>query len=617
MLEGMLDDIAVQGAAAELLEPVYAARADWPSLIKIGEIRLLQTDDPAARLAWTKRIARLYEEQLEDYESALRWYGKVFQEAPGERLSLEQLLRLARKLDRWQDVAGLLADYLEGELGEEPAILEIVRRTAEIFDLQLGQRAEAQKYYRRLFDASPDDPGVAQLFEAALERWGAWREMRELCDERAGRAVDPAARGALLRRSAKLDEERLDDRDRAIGTLREALEVDPDDRAAAAELERLMSAAGSWHDLADLLAGRLDRIPEGPERDVVTLRLAKILEGEIGDAAAAVDRYAEVLQRSPSQREAIAALEALAVGGGERHRIAVILEPVYRRAGDFGKLVGALDAELESVDDRTERVRILREMADIHQHLGRMDLAFAARSRAWLTDVESGETLTEMATLGMAAGLHAALVAALEKGAVEAGDPDLQAELWSHAAQLLEEPLGRPADAIEAWRSVLGARPDDSGAFLALERLFSGAARSAELVETLERHLEMTVDAAERKAMAKRIAVLYEDALKQREPAVRAWETVLEIDPGETEALESLAQLHLAGGRSGSSLRCMAASSSSPAPSAGTSGACSSCRARASTRRSWASPIRRSSSFAGCSTRARVTPRRSPASTAS
>src|SRR5204863_4892474 len=71
MLEGMLDDIGVQGSAAALLEPVYAGRGDWPSLIKIGEIRLLQVDEPSERLAWTKRIARLYEEQLEDYESAL------------------------------------------------------------------------------------------------------------------------------------------------------------------------------------------------------------------------------------------------------------------------------------------------------------------------------------------------------------------------------------------------------------------------------------------------------------------------------------------------------------------------------------------------------------------
>jgi tetratricopeptide (TPR) repeat protein len=548
MLEGMLDDIAVQGAAAELLEPVYAGRADWKSLIKIGEIRLLQTEEPAQRLSWTKRIARLYEEQLEDYDSALRWYGKVFQEAPTERLSLEQLVRLADKLDRWADLASLLANYLEGELGEEPAVIDIVRRTAEIFDHRLQQRPEAEKYYRRLFDARPDDRDVAQLFEGALERWGAWQELRELIDEEAGRAVEPAAKLALLRRSAKLDEDKLDSRGRAIGTLREAMDVDPADRGTAAELERLLAAEGQWSELADHLAATLDRITDAREGDAARLRLAKISYERLDDVTAAIDRYAEVLERTPGQPNAVAALEALAAGDAERYRIAVILEPVYRRSGDLTKLVGALDAELESVDDRADRVRILREMAEIHQRLGRPERAFDCRSRAWLADVESGETLAEMEALGLAGGMHGELVAALEKGAVEAGDPYLQAQLWAMTARLLEDPLGRAADAIEAWRSALSARPDDRDAFLALERLLSAAARSGELVDVLEKHLEITTEAGERKAIAKRIAVLYEDALKQREQAVRAWETVLEIDPKDGDALESLAQLHLAGG---------------------------------------------------------------------
>jgi tetratricopeptide (TPR) repeat protein len=549
MLEGMLDDVAVQGQAATLLEPVYAGRGDWKSLIKIGEIRLLQVEDPAERLAWTKRIARLYEEQLEDFDSALRWYGKVFVEAPTERLATEPLLRLADKLDRWQDAATLLANYLDGELSEEPAVLEIVRRTAEIFDLRLGERAEAQKYYRRLYDARPDDRQATQLLEAAFERWGAWTELREFVDEQSGRAPDPAARVALLRRSAKLDEEKLDDANRAVGTLREALEVDPTDRKAAAELERLLSEAGRWSDLADHLNASLDREPLGADRDAATLRLAEILANRIGDTTSAVDRYAEILSRPAAARDtaaAIGALEGLARDADQRYRVAQILEPVYRRTNDLNKLVGALEAQLEFADDRAERVRLLGEMAEIHQRLGRLDLAFDCRSRAWLTDVESPDALSAMEQLGLGARLHAPLVATLQKGAVEAIDPDLQAQLWIASAQLLENPLGRPADAVEAWRAALAAKPDERDTFLALERLLAGGGRSSELCEILERHLEMAVDADERKVIATRIAHLYEDALKEPERAVRAWETVLEIDPNEGEALESLAQLHLA-----------------------------------------------------------------------
>jgi tetratricopeptide (TPR) repeat protein len=551
MLEGMLDDMGVQGAAATLLEPVYAGRGDWKSLIKIGEIRLLQVEDPAERLGWTKRIARLYEEQLEDFDSALRWYGKVFQEAPTERQATEPLLRLADKLDRWQDAASLLASYLDGELNEEPAVLDIVRRTAEIFDLRLGERPEAQKYYRRLYDARPDDRATTQLYETALERWGAWAELRELIDEQAGRAPDPTARVALLRRSAKLDEEKLDDANRAVGTLREALEVDPTDRKAAAEMERLLSQSGRWSDLADHLNSSLDREPLGADKDAATLRLAEILANRIGDTTSAVDRYAEILSRPAAPRDtaaAVSALEGMANDADQRTRVAVILEPVYRRGGDLNKLVGALDAQLESADDRAERVRIFGEMAEIHQRLGRLDLAFDCRSRAWLADVESMETLAAMETLGLGAKLHAPLVVALQRGAVEAVDPDLQAQLWATSAKLLESPLGRAAEAVEAWRAALAARPDERDIFLALERLLAGAGRSSELVEVLERHLEIAVDGDERKAIAKRIAVIYEDALKESERAVRAWETVLEIDPNEAEALESLAQLHLAAG---------------------------------------------------------------------
>ena len=372
MLEGMLDDTAVQGQAAELLEPVYAGRADWPALIKIGEIRLLQVEEPAQRLAWTKRIARLYEEQLEDYDGALRWYGKVFQEAPTERLSLEQLVRLADKLDRWEDLASLLANYLEGELGEEPAVIDIVRRTAEIFDHRLGQRPEAEKLYRRLFDARPDDRDVAQLFEAALERWGAWQELRELIDEEAGRAVDPAAKLALLRRSAKLDEEKLDSRGRAIGTLREAMDVDPGrsrhGRGAGTPARRRGAVAR---------AGRSPR----RRRWIASATRERPTRSGCGSPGSCTRSWTTWSRRSiatprcwngrPASRTRSRRWSRWRRTDAERYRIAVILEPVYRQSGDLGKLVGALDAQLDSVDDRAEHVRILREMAEIHQRLGR------------------------------------------------------------------------------------------------------------------------------------------------------------------------------------------------------------------------------------------------------
>ncbi len=112
-------------------------------------------------------------------------------------------------------------------------------------------------------------------------------------------------------------------------------------------------------------------------------------------------------------------------------------------------------------------------------------------------------------------------------------------------ARLIEEHLGDAHQAIEAWRAALAARPDDLDSFLALERLLTAAARMTELVEVLEKHLEIATDPADRKLIAKRIAVLYELALKDTDRAVRAWQDVLGIDDGDVEALDALAQLYL------------------------------------------------------------------------
>ncbi|MES1204849.1 MAG: hypothetical protein ABUS79_02825, partial [Pseudomonadota bacterium] len=484
MLEGMLEDATVRGTAAELLEPVYAGRQDWAALIHIGEIRLHQVDDPTQRLALTKRIARLYEEQLDDYDSALKWYGRVFQENPGERFNLEQLLRLARKLDRWREVGTLLSDTLAGTLEDSPAVLEIVKRAAEIFDHRLDSRVEAREFYRRLYEAKPDDGEAAALFEEALQRWESWLELRELLDLEAGRAVDLDTKKALLRRSALIDEERLDDADRALQTLREVIDLDPDDKAtptAAGEVERLLRGHERWQDLADHLEAQLARATENAARDAVALRLAEVLEQKTDNPSAAVERYAEVLERSPANKEAIAALERLLASPQERARVAMVLEPVYRHGGNWSRLVAVLEAQLEDVEDRADRVRLLREVADIQQKLARVDNAFDTRSRAWLVDVSNADTLADMETLALSAKLYGPLVQTLQTGADQAGDPDLQSRLWAASAQVLEAQLGDQGQAIEAWRQALAARPDDIDAFRALERLLAQGNRLAEL----------------------------------------------------------------------------------------------------------------------------------------
>src|SRR4029079_9355627 len=108
--------------------------------------------------------------------------------------------------------------------------------------------------------------------------------------------------------------------------------------------------------------------------------------------------------------------------------------------------------------------------------------------------------------------------------------------------------LNDAEQAIEAWRQALAARPDDVDAFIPLKRLLAHVERPGDLVELLEKHAEITLDAGEKKAITKRVAVLYQDALDQREQALRAWEGALEIDANDVEAMDALAKRRAAAG---------------------------------------------------------------------
>src|SRR5664279_2969073 len=145
------------------------------------------------------------------------------------------------------------------------------------------------------------------------------------------------------------------------------------------------------------------------------MRQADVLEKRVDDLSGAIDRYAEIIERTPGHHEAIAALERLLENPDHPYRVAVILEPIYRQAGDWQKLVRVLEADLDNVEDRDDRVKILGEMAGIYERPQRIDLAFGCRSRAWLDDVGSAPALAEMETLAVSGRLYAPLASTLQE----------------------------------------------------------------------------------------------------------------------------------------------------------------------------------------------------------
>ena len=548
ILQDMLSDPEVCVEAANLLEPVYIRRNAWKDLVAIDSLRLKFSEDPALRLAWTQRIAQVYEEQIEDLDEAFDWYGRVFQERPTDVAAQEQLLRLAPKQNRWRDLGRLLDEYLDNELANSDEVLALVRMAIRVYDQELGDRDSARRHYRRYVNSQPGDRSASQIFEEALERWETWGELRDLIDDQIRLVESAKERVALLHRSAALSDAKLSEPSAAIDSLRAILEIEPDDRQAALDLDGLLTREGRWEDLRDHLGWMLARTEDPHAKDTLTLELAKVEAEHLASASTAVDHYGEVLARSPANAEAIAALEGLLGDSELRARVAELLEPAFRTVRDLAKLASTLEVRLETLDDPTRRVAALREIATIHVHLGRPEEALAARGKAWLEDVTSAETLVELESLAASQNEFEQLVGILQQGIELTMDPDLRGDLCAFKANILDARLAAPERAIAAWREALVARPDHQDAFVALERLLGDANRTVELCEALEKHAEVVVEADRRETLIKRVAALYESPLGDLGKAIGAWRSVLDMDQENEEALDALSRLYAATG---------------------------------------------------------------------
>jgi tetratricopeptide (TPR) repeat protein len=511
-------------------------------------------------LRLTRFVARLYEEQLEDFENASKWYAKVFRDAPSDDVVRDQLQRLASIVENWPFVATTYQQYLDDETSESADVRDVAIAAATIYDRRLGNVERAYEAYRRALaididGAVPDTRELVRRVEEMLGRAQKWTELVGVYDDLIGRGDDQLRLEGLVKR-ARLLEDGLHDAARAIDGWREVVAatdsggspaIEHGYREAVGELERLFRARGQWHDLVDLLEARMVRTGDYDEIASLRMNLADVFETELKDLQAALDTYAQVIDGGRLWDRAVASLERLVVHEEHRERIAELLEPVYRQQDWWQKLVVILDAKLEYIHDPTSQVATLHEIAEIHEERGgALDLALAALARAWRIDVADDAALTKLMSLAGKLDAWDDTVLTIEQGAGSAPNGELAAALWARAAEVHESQRTDLERAIAAWRKVDEARPDDLLALAALDRLLALAGRVSELVEVVARRAELTEDAGVRLVLLHRVAALYEEVLVDAPHAIAAYKNVLGVDDTDLAALDALERLYRA-----------------------------------------------------------------------
>jgi tetratricopeptide (TPR) repeat protein len=538
---------------AGILEPVYEQLGEWAPLIGVHEIQLAADKDPLHRTQLLLRIGELWRTKLLDAEHAFDAYARAFREDPAVEAAKNQLEALAALLeDGWVRLVKLFEGALDtGVRASEldPALAhELATKVARSYEDRLGDSDKAIELYKRALSIEPDDLAALTALEAIFTRDEKFPDLLDVYRRRVDIANEADERLAFLFRIAALQEEMLGNQDEAIATYIEILGQAPDDMKALRALDRLYVARGAWRDLGDNISRQLTLVESPHDQVALLVRLAQLRETHLGETAAAVETYRQVLDFEDQNRDAVASLERLITAAAGEHElpIANILEPIYRSRGEWKKQIGVYEIMARHAFDPARKIELLHKISELHEIGGDdADAAFGTFARAMREDPRNEVTHRQLDRLARGLDKWSEAAVLYDQVANEAQEEDLKVALLFHRAQIQEHELHDDRAAVATYERILQVAAQTIEAVTAIQTIHERTGDWPKLVDALKRKSEIIPEVEERKALLYRSAQIEEEVLGDADAAIATFQQVLSIDDIDRIAMDALERLYV------------------------------------------------------------------------
>lgn len=534
-------------SSIERIADDLGAWAEVGSLYDTAIKQIVETD-PAEAVDLALRAARIYEVQLGDAATAIERYRIVYQADAGHVEAIESLDRLYEATERWQELAEILS--AEIAIAATPdEILDLQYRLGRLYEGVLGNVDTAIEQYREILAAAPEHANalgaleqlfidgirpleIGEIIEPLYRMQEQWHRLLDVHEIQLRYQGDSVERVSMMHRIAEIAEERAGDFQRAFEWQQRAVLEDPSHDHSLAEVERLGEMLDGWEQLANTYADALgDGL--GVETKVsIGKRLARVYEDEMGDAERAEGTYRYVLALDQADEDTLRALDR-----------------IYSEHGAYASLAEVLERRAKSSDLPDDQVELNYRLGRVlDSRLGRTDDAIAVYQKV-INDVDPHhmETIHALGQVYIRRQDWPNLYATFEKEvAVVMGDTQ-QAEVYARMARLAYDYLGDAEAAIDLWKKVLDLQGEDLEALNALGDIYAAQQNWRDLVDILEREVNVVEDDVWRAQIYADLGRLWYAKLERERNALENWERVLDIDPANVEALKNIAEIYRAG----------------------------------------------------------------------
>ncbi|MFO0614054.1 MAG: tetratricopeptide repeat protein [Polyangiaceae bacterium] len=549
-LEALLENPALRAETASILREIYESRGDWPQLIGVLEILAEAETNTEQRVGLLRKVAAVAAENLKDLPRAIGAQARALKEDPSNVDARQELEQFAAEAEAWDNLDQIFSE-IAGGLSDAQLAREYFMRLGAIHE-RLGKVDDAASGYERVLAIDPADVAALAAMDSLYRRTERWDDLVRVFRRRIDLTEDPSDREQLYDQMASVYEQKLGRPDDAIAAYREVLGFDAASQLALVALDGLFTRQSRWDELAEHLEEQVALADAEEVQTRLMLRLAALRESRMNQVETAIDIYRQVLDREPTNPEALAALERLGLTPEHELAISEILEPLYRQSGDYQKLIGVYEVQVRRSDDSQRRVELLHQISSLYEDAGGdFDAAFDSQARALAEDPTSEETKQGLDRLARATGKFAELAKVFEELAARAlagENPEaiVAVDLFTMAARVYESDIGSTDHAVQHYRKVLEIDPQNLEAADSLDRIFRAAERYEELAAVLQQKADIYENVNDKKSALFQAASIEEDVLDRPDAAVAVYRKVLELDGEDMRAPDALIKLYLA-----------------------------------------------------------------------
>ncbi|PKN48174.1 MAG: hypothetical protein CVU59_00100 [Deltaproteobacteria bacterium HGW-Deltaproteobacteria-17] len=428
--------------AIRALENLYRVGDDTQKLVAILQKRAEQEYDPNTKKSICSEVANLAETQLNDLALAESAWKNLLESDESDLVAQDQLIRLFERMEKWNE----LIEVMKTKINYMPAPHDQQRlrqRIAQTYDEKLNQKELAEEQWREAYDSDPSfEPAYLALMAIYKEK-ADWDAVKDLFFTRLGQASVDSERLSVLEDLANLSMNQLKEIDDAVGYWMQILEVDPQYGEIFEKLSKVLIEGERYYELADVLQKRADFFAARGDRrlELQALdQLARLWEEKLESPTEARRILERILENDPASVTALTGLARLfenmqdwehcqqylekaallepqgqdgaelafrrgkvaeKLGDGEKAlscwEEAIRLYPAHqetfevlseraRAAGDKEAILRLMQKRLPLITEKTPRLALLRQLADLYIELGASEAAFPALEEALTLD---------------------------------------------------------------------------------------------------------------------------------------------------------------------------------------------------------------------------------------